>query len=213
VFTMERDTGDKHFPIWLLGDSNPPRWQDSLATPLDPRHPSRHTIWTPVLDAIQDRVYREHRSRIDTRTIYIRNAVESPADKPTKTAINWPTVLNPKTTEVRQLLELHSPVFLLCFGQFSFEFARRALSQQPKHSCAQWTILALRDEFNRRIAAFDPNCINVLPLLHAIFALNFVASHNDFSEQTGGNYFTFAGNQIADTLEASKCTPNIANLD
>ncbi|MBK8048508.1 MAG: hypothetical protein IPK16_16155 [Anaerolineales bacterium] len=68
---MNRDVGDKTCPIWLLGDSNPSNWQDVLVTPLDPRHPARHSIWTPVLDVMQDRVFRKQRLRIDTSSIYI----------------------------------------------------------------------------------------------------------------------------------------------
>jgi hypothetical protein len=46
---MKPLVGDPDFPIWLLGDSNPKGWQSVLETPLDPRHPARHNIWTPVL--------------------------------------------------------------------------------------------------------------------------------------------------------------------
>jgi hypothetical protein len=51
---MAADVGNKNFPIWLLGDSNPERWQGELKTPFDPRHPVRHNIWTSILDVIQD---------------------------------------------------------------------------------------------------------------------------------------------------------------
>jgi hypothetical protein len=35
---MNIEVGNKEFPVWLLGDSNPKNWQDVLITPLDPRH-------------------------------------------------------------------------------------------------------------------------------------------------------------------------------
>lgn len=73
---MDRETGDPHFPIWLLGDSNPRNWENHLKTPLDPRHPARHNIWTPILDEIQDRLFRRLRMRLDTSKMYIRNAIE-----------------------------------------------------------------------------------------------------------------------------------------
>jgi hypothetical protein len=42
--------------IWLLGHSYPEAWVHVLNEPLDPRHPTRHNIWTPVLDRLQERV-------------------------------------------------------------------------------------------------------------------------------------------------------------
>ena len=33
---MEREVGSKEFPVWLLGDLNPTRWEDDLETPFDP---------------------------------------------------------------------------------------------------------------------------------------------------------------------------------
>lgn len=73
---MKKEVGSRNSDIWLLGDSNPKNWQKVLKTPLDPRHPARHNIWTPVLEVIQDRVFRTCRCRVDTSQIYVRNAVE-----------------------------------------------------------------------------------------------------------------------------------------
>jgi|GEM_PF-5023839 hypothetical protein len=55
---MKKESGDPQFPIWLLGGSEPDRWKSVLNAPLEPRHPVRHNIWTPLLDVIQDSVYR-----------------------------------------------------------------------------------------------------------------------------------------------------------
>ena len=52
---MAAEHNDPRFPIWLIGDSNPKNWENRLSYPLDARHPARHSIWTPVLDAMQDR--------------------------------------------------------------------------------------------------------------------------------------------------------------
>jgi len=54
---MNESVGDPKFPIWLIGDSPPEAWADKLDTPLDPRHPARHSIWTSVADPMQDRFY------------------------------------------------------------------------------------------------------------------------------------------------------------
>ena len=57
----ERESGEKAYPIWLL---------------INPKYPTVvHDIWRHVLDVIQDKVYRELHTRIDTTNIYVRSAV------------------------------------------------------------------------------------------------------------------------------------------
>ncbi len=131
---MKRESGNKDFGIWLLGDSNPKNWQDTLEVPLDSRHPIRHNIWTSVLDVIQDKVFRECRSRVDSSRLYVRNAIESPVHKPLPGTIEWGTRIEKDIEELRGLIRNYHPALLLCFGAFSFEFTRRALCQEPKHN-------------------------------------------------------------------------------
>jgi len=198
---MKKEVGNKDFAIWLLGDSNPENWQDILETPLDPRHPARHNIWTPILDVIQDRVFRKCRSRMNTSSIYIRNAVEDPNDKPPKNAVDWSRELDCHVDELGILLHQYNPELLLCFGAFSFEFARRSLKQQPKQAFRNWGARTLGEQFRQRIGEFAPTGVNVLPLLHiSISGGHFPESHDYFTGQKGGNYFEFAGNCIADKL-------------
>jgi hypothetical protein len=199
--TMQRDVGDRAFPIWLLGDSNPKNWQEILVTPLDPRHPARHSIWTPVLDVAQDRVFRAKRARIDTSSLYIRNAIEDPGKKPAENTTDWPAELQNEIDELRRLLIQHRPALLLSFGSFAFEFARRALKQPPNRPFGHWGAVTLGDEFRRRIAKFCPSVTNALPLLHtSVSRGRFVESHDYFSGKQGGNCFEYAGNEIADKL-------------
>lgn len=198
---MEKEVGDKNFSVWLLGDSNPSNWQDILVTPLDPRHPARHSIWTPVLDIIQERVFRLCKSRVDTTSLYIRNAVEDPKNRPPKNTIHWNQELDRQVEELGKSLQQHHPPLLLCFGAFSFEFARRALNQEPKRKSNSWGARTLREEFQRRIDEFVPTKINALPLLHtSISRGRFIESHNYFSGQDGGNYYEYVGNHIADMM-------------
>lgn len=198
---MIRETGDRNSEIWLLGDSNPKNWQAILETPFDPRHPARHSIWTPVLEAIQDRVFRECRSRVDTSSIYVRNAIEDPANKPSSRNIEWGTGVEKEVQEFQEIVRKHSPKILLSFGAFSFEFARRALDQEPKRSYGYWGARRLGHEFRQRIRQFDLNATNLLPLLHVSIARGrFIQSHEYFCDQKGANYFEFVGNHIAQRL-------------
>ncbi len=195
---MDREVGDKDFPIWLLGDSNPTNWQDILITPLDPRHPARHNIWTPVLEVIQDRVFRAEKRRIDSSKLYIRNAIEDPSRKPEKNTLNWNQELQLEVSDLANLLNKHKPIFLLCFGAFSYEFCRRSQNLQPQ-SYDVWGARSMGDNFRSVINDFSLKSINILPLLHvSISRGRFIESHNYFSDDIGGNYFEHTGNLLSD---------------
>jgi hypothetical protein len=198
---MEREVGDKGFPIWMLGDSNPRNWQDVLITPLDPRHPARHSIWTPILEIIQDRVYRKNKTRVETSSIYIRNAIGDPQNKPLRNIMPWGPHVQTEIETFGQLLKQHQPAILFTFGSFSFEFARRAQQATLLLTINDWGTKALSQEFKNQLVAFNLSKTNVLPLLHtSISRGRFIESHNYFSEVKGGNYFEFAGVAIADKL-------------
>jgi hypothetical protein len=102
--SMERESGSRNFPLWLIGDSNPKNWHEQLSFPLDSRHPARHNIWTPILDIMQDRVYREAGLRIETRELYVRNAIEDASLKPANTASVWSAAVEQEVHHLAQLL-------------------------------------------------------------------------------------------------------------
>ena len=198
---LKKEAGDKDSEIWLLGDSNPKNWQAVLETPLDPRHPARHSIWTPVLEVIQDRVFREYRSRVDTSSIYVRNAIEDPAGKPRSSSIEWETVLEKEIRGFQEEVREHRPRMLFSFGAFAFEFARRVLGEEPRRSYSYWGARRLGHEFRQRVDQFDLSVTNLLPLLHVSIARGrFIQSHEHYCNQERGNYFEFVGNRIAQKL-------------
>lgn len=129
---MRQESGSPTAPIWLLADSEPAEWRDQLCGPLDPRHPVRHNIWTPVYDAIQNVVFVRGRRRLDGRTLYVRNAVVSARVKPSAWSVTWAGELAEELEEFARLVAAHQPRIILSFGAFSFEFGRRTLGEQPK---------------------------------------------------------------------------------
>ena len=200
---MNRDSGSRTFPIWLIADSSPARWQHRLVEPLDPRHPARHNIWTPILESIQNQVFSVAGTRIDTTNLYIRNAVHNPAEKPTYRQRDWSPNLTGQTRDLAKLIALHRPKLLLTFGAFAFEFTRRSLNQYPSQAVAHWTSKGLGCEFKHRVQAFDPDQFNLLPLLHVSIARGrFLESHRNFTGLHDGNYFDLAARDIADLLLA-----------
>ena len=198
---MKRDTGNKAYCIWLLGDSNPKNWASILETPFDPRHPARHSIWTPVVDAIQDQVFRELRARIGTSQLYIRNAIENPFAKPKPNLKEWPEEVSREIIKFRKMVEKYRPKLLCSFGAFAFEFGRRVLNEELTRSYSYWGAKKLGFEFRNRIENFDVGKTNLIPLLHVSIARGrFIQSHDYFCNKDGANYFEYVGSAIASEL-------------
>ncbi len=198
---MKREHGSREFPIWLIGDSNPARWQTQLDYPLDPRHPARHNIWTPILDRIQERVYLPDRLRMDTSLLYVRNAVEDPAYKSLISGTQWENPLLTEVTNFGKLVKAHSPKIIFTFGSFAFEFARRSTNESGNKTKDYWNTQRLGQEFCSRSNNFNIQKINVLPLLHTSIAWgHFLQAHRNFTGQEGANYFEYAADAIAEIL-------------
>jgi hypothetical protein len=198
---MERETGIPDFPLWLIGDTNPVRWQDRLMTPFDPRHPARHSIWTPILDVIQDRVYRGAGLRVDTACVHVRNALADPVQKPDQSERQWGSAIDGAVSDLRRLIHAHRPVMLLSFGGFAFEFVRRAIGETGWHSRDYWSAGRLGREFSGRIRDFEPGMINLLPLLHrGVSGRHFLEAQEYFCGRKGIDYFEAVGRQLADTM-------------
>ena len=202
---MNRTSGSADFPIWLIGDSSPGRWEAHLVDPLDSRHPARHNIWTPVLEGIQSRLYASGRKRLRTDGLYIRNAVHDPLDKPAGNARQWSSELEAETRDMRRLFDAYAPKLVFSFGAFAFEFSRRAHRESPRRGFRHWSTKRLGEEFTRRMDAFAPHDVNLIPLLHVSIARRyFLRSHENFTQMEGGNYFDYVARRIADCLDGNR---------
>lgn len=189
---MKDFTGDPEFPIWLIGDSPPERGADKLDTPLDPRHPARHNIWTSVADPMQDRLYRQRKVRLDTSHLYIRNAMLSLGEQ-----------IQFSGPRLQELLDKHSPNVVLTFGASAFMIALFASGEVPQKLYK--TAKLLGEQFRDRIERYDKQKINIIPLLHVSIARRFLSSHRDFVGTYGSmppNYFDYVGIKLADLLLA-----------
>ncbi|HBP65832.1 MAG TPA: hypothetical protein DD730_16640 [Desulfosporosinus sp.] len=179
------ESGGRTNPIWLL---------------FDPRHPIRHDIWTPILDEVQDKVYRQIHRRVDTSKILIRNAINN--------SLLVPNTLNWWADEVVAEIELfreialeHKPKILISFGAFAYEFVRRVYRTKPKKGPKHWGTSILGDEFRSSIENFDINTTNSIPLLRRVIASgNYIEAHNYFCQNQGENYFNFVGIKIAEKI-------------
>ncbi len=199
---MKDFTGNPEFPIWLIGDSPPEAWADKLDTPLDPRHPARHSIWTSVADPLQDRLYRQRKVRLDTSRLYIRNAISQSLTVPT---IHVQT--SQAQAELKELFDTYKPSMVLTFGVGAFMAS--VLSSVDSH----WKVFKtknkttlLGEEFRSRIENYDTDKVNIIPLLHTSIARGgFIKAYEYFvgaERTTYSNYFDYVGTKLADLLFA-----------
>ncbi|AFM41287.1 hypothetical protein Desaci_2334 [Desulfosporosinus acidiphilus SJ4] len=188
---LKRDTGDKSYPIWLL---------------VNPKYPAvRHQIWTPVLAEIQDKVFREIQTRIDTTNIYIRNAVTDSGIVPN--TLNWWGIeVGEEIEAFREIVLEYKPKVIITFGAFPYEFLRRVFRIKPEKGPVYWGNAILGEEFGKAIKNFDINKINRIPLLHRVNASGkFIENQNYFGE----SYFQYVGTRIAEKIIENKNELNI----
>ncbi len=89
------------------------------------------------MDEIQDYIYRScindgiYPRRLDADKLYIRNAVEDRKDRALVTSLKWKKKgLNRKLDELSGLIMSYKPIIIITFGQFSYEFTRRAFKKK-----------------------------------------------------------------------------------
>lgn len=188
--TINRELGERTYPIWLL---------------INPKYPAvRHDIWRPILDEIQDRVFRELHTRIDTSNIYIRSAVNDGGIVPN--TLNWWGREVAKEIEFyRTIVDKYKPKMLISFGAFPFEFARRVFEVKPQKGPKAWSTSILKDEFDNSIENFDINQTNRIPLLRRVVASDkFEEASNFLTRTERETYFQHVGSKIAEKIIQNK---------
>ncbi|KUO74173.1 MAG: hypothetical protein APF81_04595 [Desulfosporosinus sp. BRH_c37] len=191
---MKRELGERSYPIWVL---------------FNPKHPISHDNWTPILDEIQDKVYRELNTRIETADIYFRNVVSDSRMVPN--TLNWWGPEVAKEIELfREIIFRYKPRILFTLGAFAYEFSRRVYEIKPEKGPKAWSTSNLGDEFGRSIESFDINKTNIIPLLHRVGASsNFIETDNYFRRKDGDNYYRYVGTKLAEKIIENKDRLNI----
>ena len=192
---MKTELGERTYPIWLL---------------INPKYPAvRHDIWRPILDEIQDRVFRELQTRIETSNIYIRSAVGDIEIVPN--TLNWWGKDVAREIEFyREIVQEHKPKMLISFGAFPFEFARRVFEIKPEKGPKAWSSSVLRDEFEKSMENFDINQTNMIPFLRRVIATDkFIETRNFLSRTDRETYFQHVGAKIAEKIIENKDTLDI----
>lgn len=201
---MNRDFGKRESRIWLIGDSEPENFSERLKNPLDYKHPAIHNIFTPIMNQIQEEVFKID-NRIDINKFYIRNAIKDAKDW------NNTNKICQEISELSRLLSEYKPLIIISFGKRSFEFVIKAVGEE-NINLKPWNTYTIGQQFIRRCKNFNCNTINIIPLLHVSIARGkFLESHEYFcraiNEEINGeedNYFIATGKIIGTLLIENK---------
>lgn len=199
---MKKSSGIESFPIWLVGDSPPAKWEDKLDVPFDSRHPTRHSIWTPIENIIQRELFASSKLRLRSEDIYIINAVDNADDKRESVA-EWKN-LKERMSFLQNKISSNRPKFILTFGQFSFEFMRRVLCRKERHSLKTWTCEKLGEQFRNAVDRYPVDEPVLVPLLHATIARGkYLEAHSKYCSfsDPNPNYFEYVGRSLAKQIE------------
>ncbi|SPF37152.1 conserved hypothetical protein [Candidatus Desulfosporosinus infrequens] len=190
VDKIKQESGDMAFPIWLL---------------VNPRYPAiHHHIWTPILEQIQDRVYRKLHARIDTKKIFIKN-VASQIGLVSNTTNSSAEERAKEIVVFRESVSECQPKILITFGTITYEFVRRVFECRHEIGPQYWSTTNLGDEFERSIANFNITQTNRIPLLSRVKKSGqSIEDRNYFSWEDNENYFRETGRKIADRIIENK---------
>ena len=190
VDRMKEEFGDRSYPIWIL---------------VNPKYPAdRLEIWAPILDEIQDKVYRKLHKRIDTRNIYIKNTVSDIGIVP-KIANCLSTEVAKEMVKLRESILKHQPKMLITFGTVTYEFIKRIFDLKPGKGPKYWSTTNLGDELERSIVNFDINQTNRIPLPRRVMkSSKLIEDRNYFSREENENYFREVGAKIAERIIENK---------
>lgn len=190
VDCIMKESGEKSSPIWLL---------------LNPKFPAvRQDIWAPILEVIQDKVYRSLHRRIDTQCIFIKNVV-SDTGIVGKASNRYASDVAKEIMMLRESLLKYQPRLLFTFGSMTDELVRRLIEIRNDLGSKYWRTANLGKEFERSIAGYDIRRINRIPLPCRILKNgNFVEDRNYFTWEENEDYFQYVGTKIAGRIIESK---------
>ena len=185
VNEQEVEFGDKSSPIWLL---------------INPKYLADYrTIWTPILEVIQDKVYRQLRRRINSQSIFVKYAASDIGIIPN----SWrASVIADEITLLKESILKYRPTILITFGAVAYELARRIVETKMETGPNYWNTVNLENEFEQAIAKFNINRTNQIPLPR-----RFKKPYEDddlFSWDEDENYVREIGTKIADKVIENK---------
>jgi hypothetical protein len=105
---------------------------------------------------------------VDTSSLFIRNAIGDPGDKPKGNETSWPNSVSQELQYYQRAIIKSQPIFVFCFGAFAYEFARRTLGEIPHHSHSYWGAKRLGEDFRKRVVGFRLGQTNIIAVAACI---------------------------------------------
>ncbi|AFM40707.1 hypothetical protein Desaci_1718 [Desulfosporosinus acidiphilus SJ4] len=191
---IKTESGDKSSHIWLL---------------VNPKYPSvNNDIWIPILEVIQDKVYRTLKNRINTRNIYIKNTI-SDIGLVSNGSLLGSAEIAEDIGSLRESIFEYRPKMIVTFGNLTYELVNRICEIRSEEGPKYWNSSNLEYEFVQSIANFDINKINRIPLPRQITAKSTSMEKYDSYWEERDNYFRDVGTMIADRIIENKDHLNI----
>lgn len=189
VDTIKTESGDRSFPIWLL---------------VNPKYPSaRPDIWIPILEMIQDKVYRKLHTIIDIEKFFIKYIV-SDIGVVSHNSKWYSTEIDNDIIDLKESILEYNPKLLITFGTVAYELVNRICEIRSEKGPRYWSSANLRSEFEQSIANFDITRPNRIPLPCRVMTRHkSMEDYNSYLENCE-NYFRDVGTKIADRLIENK---------
>jgi hypothetical protein len=184
VEKVKTESGNRASHIWLL---------------VNPKYPSiRPDIWIPILEVIQDRVYRTLHKIIDIENIFIKNTV-SDLGIVSRNSVSWSNEISQDIMALRESILENRPKIVITFGTMIYELVNRIFEIRSEKDFIYWSTTNLRHEFERSLENFDITRINRIPLPSRIMTRGkFIEDW--ISWEDCENYFREIGTKIADKI-------------
>lgn len=186
---IKTETGDKSSPIWLL---------------VNPKYPSvRPDIWIPILEVIQDKVYRKLHKIVDIENIFIKYIV-SDIGIVSSNSKWWSNVISKDILDFKESILEYQPKILITFGTTTYELVKRICEVTSPKEPMYWNTTNLRFEFERSIENFDISKTNRIPLPSRVMTRGKFIEDCSFNFEDFESYFSDVGTKIADRLIENK---------
>lgn len=190
--SIPKESGDKSHPIWLLVN---PNYLNIF-----------QVIWAPILDEIQDKVYRRLHTRIETENLFIKSTVSDIGIVP-GTSNYRSTEASQEIIMLKESVLEHQPKILITFGAITYELLKRVFEIKSQVGSKYWSSTNLTDEFERSIANFNKNQTNriPIPLPRQVMKISkFIEDRNYSSWEESEIFLRNVGTKIADKIIENK---------
>ena len=193
---IQDEFGEKSSPLWLI---------------INPNYLEvRYDIWLPILEVVQEQIFRKLKQRIDSQKIYTKYALSDIGLASGR--IQHPGKKEELST-LKENISVYQPKLLITFGSMSYELINRLCAKETANGAESgsryWSTADLVSEFEQAIKTFDISRTNKIPLPRRVITSVKPAEDYDTYWQECQGYFLEVGKKIAERIIENKDELNI----